>query len=94
MMSKPAVLRRHPPAGFQGPRYCNRYDEVIQCGNVEVAPGDIIFADFDGIVVIPKHMEGNVFEKAIEKVNAETLSRKELQEGKTLREVFDKYKAL
>lgn len=82
------------PLDSKGRGIVTGYDEVIQCGNVEVSPGDIIFADFDGIVVIPKHMEGKVFEKAIEKVNAETLSRKELQEGKTLREVFDKYKAL
>jgi 4-hydroxy-4-methyl-2-oxoglutarate aldolase len=36
----------------------------------------------------------DVFQKAKEKVNKENLSRKELLDGKSLREVYDKYKAL
>ncbi|HTN07353.1 RraA family protein [Agriterribacter sp.] len=70
------------------------YDVPVQCGGVLVHPGDLIFADFDGIVVIPKMLENEVIEKAEEKVLAENLSRKELLNGKTLSEVFDKYKAL
>lgn len=70
------------------------YDVPVQCGGVLVNPGDLIFADFDGIVVIPKILENEVTEKAKEKVLAENLSRKELLNGKTLSEVFDKYKAL
>lgn len=70
------------------------YDVPVQCGGVLVHPGDLIFADFDGIVVIPKMLENEVIEKAKEKVLAESLSRKELLNGKTLSEVYDKYKAL
>ena len=70
------------------------YDVPVQCGGVLVNPGDLIFADFDGVVVIPKMLENEVIEKAKEKVLAENLSRKELLNGKTLSEVFDKYKAL
>ena len=70
------------------------YDVPVQCGGVLVNPGDLIFADFDGIVVIPKMLENEVIGKAKEKVLAENLSRKELLNGKTLSEVFDKYKAL
>lgn len=70
------------------------YDVPVQCGGVLVNPGDLIFADFDGIVVIPKLIEKEAITKALEKVNSENLSRKELLEGKTLREVYDKYKSL
>lgn len=70
------------------------YDVPVQCGGVLVNPGDLIFADFDGVVVIPKMLENEVIEKAKEKVLAENLSRTELLNGKTLSEVFDKYKAL
>ena len=62
--------------------------------NFILAPGEIIFADFDGVVVVPKEVELDVFEKAKEKVNNENLSRKELLEGKLLREVYNKYKSL
>lgn len=70
------------------------YDVPVKCGDVLVNPGDLVYADFDGIVVVPKKIENEVFDKAFEKVRSENLSRGELLEGKTLREVFDKYKAL
>ncbi len=66
----------------------------VMCGGVLVNPGDLIFADFDGIVVIPQAIEEKVIEMAMEKVNAESLSRSGLLDGKSLREVYDKYKVL
>lgn len=70
------------------------YDVPVQCGGVLVSPGDLIVADFDGIVVVPKGIEYEVVRKAKEKVNAENLSRAELLAGRTLGEVYEKYKAL
>lgn len=70
------------------------YDVPVRCGDVLVHPGDLVFADFDGVVVIPQEVEGRVFELAREKIQMEDFSRKELLEGKTLREVYDKYGAL
>jgi 4-hydroxy-4-methyl-2-oxoglutarate aldolase len=70
------------------------YDVPIRCGGVLVQPGDLVFADFDGVVIVPAGLEEQVFERAAEKVDKETTSRKELLEGKTLREVFDKYGVL
>ena len=70
------------------------YDVPIHCGDVLVRPGNLIFADFDGIVVVPKEVEEAVLVKAQEKVHKENLSRKELLEGKSLREVYLKYGVL
>ncbi len=70
------------------------YDVPIKCGDVLVNPGDIIFCDFDGVVVIPQSVEEKLFELAKEKVELENLSRIELMAGKSLREVYDKYGAL
>jgi regulator of RNase E activity RraA len=82
------------PLDSKGRGLVTAYDVPVQCGDVLVNPGDLIFADFDGIVVIPQIIEKEVIEKAREKVNAENLSREELLQGKTLREVYDKYQAL
>ena len=82
------------PLDSKGRAIVMEYDVPVKCGEVLVHPGDIIFADFDGVVVIPKQVEHDIFEKAKEKVDNENLSRKELLEGKSLREVYDKYKAL
>jgi regulator of RNase E activity RraA len=82
------------PLDSKGRAIVNSYDVPIRCGEVLVHPGDIIYADFDGIVVVPRDVEKDVFQKANEKVNKENLSRKELIAGKSLREVYNKYKAL
>jgi len=82
------------PLDSKGRAIVQAYDVPIRCGEVLVNPGDIIYADFDGIVVVPKSVELDVFKKANEKVNKENLSRKELLNGKSLQEVYNKYHAL
>lgn len=70
------------------------YDVPVRCGDVLVNPQDLIFADFDGVVVIPQEVEDQVLELAKEKASKENYSRKELLEGHTLAEVYEKYGAL
>jgi 4-hydroxy-4-methyl-2-oxoglutarate aldolase len=82
------------PLDSKGRAIVKAYDVPVRCGEVLVHPGDIIYADFDGIVVVPEAVEQDVFQKAKKKVNNENLSRKELLSGKSLREVYNKYKAL
>jgi 4-hydroxy-4-methyl-2-oxoglutarate aldolase len=67
------------------------YDVPVQCGEVLVEPGQIVFADYDGIVVIPREVEQLVIQRSLEKSEGENKTRLELQAGKTLREVYDKY---
>ncbi len=70
------------------------YDVPVRCGEVLVRPGELIFADFDGIVVIPRDVEDETLAQAGEKVTKENASRRELLAGKSLREVYDKYGVL
>jgi len=70
------------------------YDVPVGCGNVVVRPGDLIFADFDGVVVVPPEVEDEALRLAADKASKESASRKELLEGKTLREVYGKYGVL
>jgi regulator of RNase E activity RraA len=61
---------------------------------VIVHPGDIVFGDFDGIVVIPPdHLEA-VVTAAHRKVTSENSSRDMLRQGATLREVYDRFGVL
>jgi regulator of RNase E activity RraA len=65
----------------------------IFCGGVRVNPGDVVFADCDGVVVIPM---GDVdltavVEEAEEVVAAERRSREEIRGGKSLLDVYKKY---
>ncbi len=82
------------PLDSQGRGMVMAYDVPIRCGEVLVHPQDLIFADFDGIVVIPQAVEQDVLRLAQEKVDKESLTRQELLEGKSLREVYNKYGVL
>ena len=64
-------------------------DVPVQCGEVLVRPGELVFADYDGIVVVPEAVEGKVLDEALDKAGKESETRKLLQAGKSLREVYD-----
>jgi 4-hydroxy-4-methyl-2-oxoglutarate aldolase len=70
------------------------YDVPVRCGDVLVKPGELIFADFDGVVVIPRELEDQTLARAREKVTRENHSRHDLLRGDTLRAVFDRYGVL
>jgi regulator of RNase E activity RraA len=82
------------PLDSQGRGRVMDYDVPVMCGEVLVQPRDLVFADFDGIAVIPKGVEDEVLERARQKAGKESASRAELLAGKTLREVYDKYGVL
>lgn len=70
------------------------YDCPVLCGGVLVHPGDIIFADVDGVVVIPGNRLEATVRAALEKVEAERSSRQMLEEGYLLRDVYDRFGVL
>jgi regulator of RNase E activity RraA len=70
------------------------YDVPVRCGDVVVKPGELIFADFDGVVVIPREVEDKVLDLAYEKVFKEDQSRIDLLNGDSLRTVYDRYGVL
>ncbi|HTE22934.1 RraA family protein [Flavitalea sp.] len=70
------------------------YDVPVRCGDVVVNPGELIFSDFDGIVVIPREVEDKVLELAFEKGHKENQSRNDLLNGDSLKIVFDRYGVL
>jgi 4-hydroxy-4-methyl-2-oxoglutarate aldolase len=93
-MNFPVFYAGIRPLDSKGRGLVVAYDVPVMCGEVMVHPGDLVFADFDGIVVIPQLVEKEVIKKANEKVGAENLSRAALLEGKSLKEVFDTYRVL
>ena len=67
---------------------------TIRCGGILVRPGDLIFADVDGIVVVPQELTDEAIAKAWEKVNAESTVREALRSGASVAETFAKYRVL
>ena len=63
-------------------------DVPVQCGGVAVHPGELVFGDVDGVVVIPREAEDEVVQRALKKVAGENQSRDALRRGEKLGEVF------
>jgi 4-hydroxy-4-methyl-2-oxoglutarate aldolase len=82
------------PLDSQGRARVMAMDVPVRCGEVLVNPGELIFADFDGIVVIPRMVEADVLRLAQEKAEKENASRQALLSGKSLREVYDTFGVL
>jgi 4-hydroxy-4-methyl-2-oxoglutarate aldolase len=64
---------------------------TVEIGGVLIEPGDLIFGDIDGVLVIPHKIERKIVEMALEKVAGEKRVRKEIEEGSTSTAVFDRY---
>jgi len=69
-------------------------DVPVRCGEVLVHPGELIFADYDGIIVIPRDVEQQVLTRAQAKVGAENQTRDALLQGRSLRDVYTQYGVL
>jgi regulator of RNase E activity RraA len=63
----------------------------LQMGNVRVRSGDIVFADLDGVLVVPREAEEEVFTKALEKARGEKKVKQAIEEGMSTVEAFAKF---
>jgi len=66
-------------------------DVPIECAGVRVEPGDLIFGDADGVVVIPQRVEEEVLKLAFEKVKGENSTLEALRRGEKLADVFARH---
>jgi regulator of RNase E activity RraA len=60
----------------------------IEVGQVRLEPGDLVFGDPDGVVVVPKKLVELVVEKALEKARGEKQVRHAIEEGMSATEAF------
>ena len=64
---------------------------TIKFGDVTVRPGDIIFGDLDGVCVVPKEIETEVFTQAFEKARGEKRVFEAIKGGMKAQESWDKF---
>lgn len=76
----------------QGPRgKVIDYGVPIEFNGVPVYPGDLVFGDRDGVLIIPRSIEKEAFEGAIEKARGEKKVKEALENGMSTVEAFKKY---
>ncbi len=63
----------------------------IEMQGARILPGDIVFGDVDGVCVIPRSVEEEVFNRALEKARGEKMVRKAIEGGMSAKEAFETF---
>jgi regulator of RNase E activity RraA len=69
-------------------------DVPVEIAGVRFFPGDLVFADVDGVVVVPQSVEREAIQKAWAKVHAENITRDAIRAGMKATEAYEKYGVL
>ena len=93
-LGHPVFGQGRRPIDFRARMSVTTVGATVLCGEVEVTPGDLVLADDDGVVVVPRRVESKVLAKAVARVTAERSVLTELLAGATLREVWDRWGVL
>lgn len=64
---------------------------AVDVEGVRVRPGDVVFGDIDGVLVIPREAEADVFMRALEKASTESRLKMEIAGGMGAAEAFEKF---
>jgi regulator of RNase E activity RraA len=76
----------------QGPRgKVVDYRVAVEINGVRVQPGDIVFGDLDGVLVIPRHAEEEAIRRALEKASTENRVRLAIEGGMSTVEAFRRF---
>ena len=63
----------------------------IEIGGVWIQPGDLVFGDLDGVVIVPRAVEQEVITRALEKARGEKVVRKAIEGGMSATAAFKKF---
>ena len=69
-------------------------DVPVEIDGVRFAPGDLVIADRDGVVVVPQVVEADAMRAAWEKVDGENTTREAIRGGMKASEAYRKYGVL
>ena len=64
------------------------YRVPVEINGVRIQPGDIVFGDLDGVLVIPRHAEEEAIRRAVEKATTENRVRDAIEQGMSTVEAF------
>ncbi len=64
---------------------------ALEIGGVWIEPGDLVFGDLDGVVIVPRAMEQEVITRALEKARGEKVVRHAIEGGLSATAAFKKF---
>lgn len=90
-----AVFSRGRYAQDQGPRgKVVDFRTPVEIGGVRIGPGDLLFGDREGVLVIPREAEQEAVARAREKVSAESLVGIAIRDGMSACDAFARFGVL
>lgn len=69
-------------------------DTTVEIDGVKFSSGDLVFADEDGVVVVPQQVEQEAIQRAWQKVHDENITRDAIKGGMKATEAYAKYGVL
>lgn len=93
-MDFPVFACGFSPLDSKGRIDCIEHGRPVHIGDCVVSPGDWMFGDMDGVVVVPSAAAETALARALEKVMGENCVRDELARGRSVREVFAEHRIL
>ena len=69
-------------------------DVTVEIDGVRFAPGDLVIADVDGVVVVPSEIQDQAIQAAWQKVHAENITRDAIRDGMKATDAYEKYGVL
>jgi regulator of RNase E activity RraA len=88
----PCFRRYHSPLTAVYRYDITDFGSPIRLGGVAIAPGDFILGDVDGILIIPAAAVDEVIERAASVRSREDIVRQALDEGGSIRALFEQYR--
>lgn len=86
----PVFARGNRPTSSVGRMEVFERQLPIEIGEVKIFPGDYIFGDIDGVVIIPKDLIEVVIEQSVINIKEEDKSRQLFLEGSSALEVYER----
>lgn len=77
----PLFVKYRTSNGMLGRFRISHWQTPIRIGVVDIFPGDIVFGDIDGVIVVPRHMAVEVLIRAEEIAAAESQLKQWVEEG-------------
>lgn len=93
-MNFPVFARGVCPYDSQNRQRVVDLDVPVEMDGVRFAPGNLVFADRDGVVVVPQEAEREAIRRAWKKVHAENVTRDAIRAGMKATEAYEKYGVL
>lgn len=94
MMAFPVFAGGTSPYDSQNRQRVIDYDVPVEIGGVVFQPGDLVFADRDGVVVVPQAVEEETLSRAWKKVHDENITRDAIKNGMKATDAYRKYGTL